>query len=228
VGRWTWFTRLAESVSSGVRSFALPAPRLRWAATAGFALALTLVTLGGVQAEQMMDVYHVQRGKLPLREVPAAEVARLMQERPLREIDKFHALDIGTTVVGEHLIDRGATIRQGQTAVVQITLLPPHEDLWVECLLRGPDGSLISRLANIIPREVFRYQFHYNLDGALPPGVYSVHIRSGNQEVLKKELTLLASDGTAPSPVAVKEEVEVDSFLDVPDVLPPQTEQFEP
>jgi hypothetical protein len=177
----------------------------------------------------MMDVYHVGRGKLPLREIPAAEVARLMEERPLREVDKFHALDIGTTVVGEHLIDRGATIRQGQIAVVQVTLLPPHEDLWVECLLRAPDGSLVSRLANIIPREVFRYQFLYKLDGALAPGVYTVHIRSANQEVLKKELTLVAADGTvpdkpAPAPI---DEAEANELFDsteateVPDQIEP-------
>lgn len=225
--RWSWFSRFAGSASAFVRGFALPAPRLRWAATAGFALALTLVTLGGVQAEQMMDVYHLGRGKLPLREVPAAEVARLMQERPLREVDKFLSLDIGTTVVGEHLIDRGATVRQGQIAVVQVTLLPPHEDLWVECLLRAPDGALVSRLADIIPREVFRYQFRYKLDGALAPGVYSVHIRSGNQDVLKKELTLLAADGTEPSPPAVKDAVEVDSLLETTE-FPPQAEPLEP
>lgn len=204
VRRWlrarTWSASLLESLARQARSLALPAPRLRWAATAAFAGVFSLVTLGAVQAEHLRDVYHVQRGPLPLKEVPPAEVARLLEETPLREIDKFHAIDIGTLAVGEHLLDRGATVRQGQVAIVQVTFLPPHEDLFVECLLRAPDGAVVSRLSNIVPRESFRWHFQFKLDGAFEPGVYSVQIRSGNQEVLKKDLTLLAGDGTRPPP----------------------------
>jgi hypothetical protein len=188
-----WWTVTASTVSGWVGRVSTLRPRTQWAATGAFAVLLTLTMLGGVQAEQMLDVYQMNgpNGPLPLKELPPEEVARLMEPAaPLREVDKFLAVDVGTVSVGEHLLDRRSVFRLGQTAIVQVSMNPPHEDMWVECLLKDLDGAILSRAGQIVARENFRAQFVYKLDGTYEPGPYTFVIRSSNQEVMKKEITL--------------------------------------
>ena len=135
-----------------------PAGLPRFAPAAALGLLLVACAAAGVQTEYWMDPYHLRAagGPLELRELDDVEVQRLLAGRtPIKETDKVMAVDMGTLMAGEHLLNRREEFRQGERVTVQVTLNPPHEDMWLECSLFDADFKLLSRLNQIaVPRSV--------------------------------------------------------------------------
>jgi hypothetical protein len=177
------------------------------AATGAFAAALLLVSVGGIQLEHWADPYQMRgpNGPLALRELSPKEVNELFcDEIPLRQSDKLLAFDLGTTVVGEHLFNHRREFKQHERFFAQVTLNPPHEDMWIDCLLmhatteEGPDGkpetvpgAIITKVGQIVAREDSRSNFVFNLDESCAPGEYFLKLRAGNEEIARRKFTLL-------------------------------------
>jgi Vitamin K-dependent gamma-carboxylase len=176
---------------------------------AGFGLALAAISLGGVEAEHHLDPYQERgpNGPLSPRELTDEEVERFFGPvENLRQVDKLLAFDLGKRTIGEHVIDRRREFAHGESIVAQVTMSPPHEDMWVDCLLTDaveeemPDGTrdlvpgkLVSKTGHILPRETFRTNFFFKLDEAFEPGEYFLRLRSGNEEIARRRFTLKAS-----------------------------------
>ena len=226
--------KFLRNVRLPARVSAVPWSQTRWAVAGVFAVVTMLVMLGGVQAEQMLDVYKMRgpNGPLPLKEISADEARRLLRsDLTLDPSDKFLAVDLGLTSISEHLLARSDTFRQGDRIIVQVTFNPPHEDMWVECLFcEGVDrkagaetveseetgigvdvperefGSReITRMGQVVSRENLRTSFSFLTDRSMEPGPYTFKIRSGGNVVLKKTFTLKAN---ANSPAAKSDSFE--------------------
>lgn len=216
-----WLARL-RTASAGRFSWLASekSPRLQWPRLAMpclFALVLSLVSLGGVEAEYWLDPYEMRGpgGPLALKEISDEEAHRLLgDELELREKDKFLTFDLGTVMVGEHLLNRRKEFRQGERVTALVGLNPPHDDLWIECHLFDsttkivelegqppveevvPD-KLMSRVGQVVPREMLRASFIYFLDEAVSPGEYFFVLRSKGQEIMRKRFTLLPNPKAA-------------------------------
>jgi len=208
--KWRPFCRFSDllapvvpGVSTGESTFDW---RPQFAPIGAFALTVALVCLAGVEAEYLMDHYHTRGpgGPLPLRELADDEVERLFSpEVPMRQCDKLLAFDLGSLLVGEHLAIYRKEFRQGEQLVAQVTLAPPHGDMWVDCVLceatveetddgeRLVPGRIVSKIGQPIYRESFRGNFFFNLDEALDPGDYFLKLRSSNEEVSRRQFRLL-------------------------------------
>ncbi|MFN0055473.1 MAG: HTTM domain-containing protein [Planctomycetales bacterium] len=213
IGEFRWLRRLADRLRGGLQRIegALPVQRAgwrpKWLSAALFAVTLGGVCLAGVELEHQLDHYRLRgaNGPQALRELPQEDVDRLLSgDAPLRQADKLQAFDLGGMIVGEHLIDRRRQFRQGEGIMVQATFSPPHEDLWLECILTeareevDPDGTtqvvpgkLMHRVGQIVPRENFRSNFIFRLAETSPPGEYFLKLRSGSEEIGRRRFTLL-------------------------------------
>lgn len=215
----SWLRGLRTMRTGTLISFAPVMPaRTNWKAAGAFGLSLVALMGVGVGAEYLHDPYHLRgaQGPLALHAIDDADAARLLApDQVLREQDKFFALDIGTTVVGDHLLDRRQTIYHNQPVFAQVSLSPPHEDMWVECQLfeagrparTAPQGNeeqdsrlvptkLIDRAGMIFSREVTRGLYNYALGEQLKPGDYFFVVVSHGEPVLRKKITLLPRPGT--------------------------------
>ncbi len=205
--RWLTGGRLAvppRSTGEGHASLA-SAWRGQFGSMATFALTTILVCLAGIEAEHLLDHYQMRgpQGSLPLRELTDEEVQQLFgPERPLRQCDKMLAFDLGKTLVGEHLASFQNVFRHGDQLVAQVTLNPPHEDMWIDCVLCESTtddtqddnqlipGRMVSKVGQVVLRERSRGNFFFRLDSALEPGDYFMKLRSGNEEVARKHFVL--------------------------------------
>jgi hypothetical protein len=211
ISRWPGFRWLQKYLydESAATGSALPtAARPKWQLRPLGALALTAaaVCLIGVEAEYLMDHYQMRGpgGPLPLAEMDDAEVRKLLgPDRPMRQCDKLLAFDLGSTLVGEHLPGHRKAFRQGEQLVAQVTLSPPHEDMWIDCTLceSVPDpndeegrlvpGRIMYQTGQYVFREAFRSNFFFSVDDSIEPGEYFLKLRSGNEEVARKRFTVL-------------------------------------
>jgi hypothetical protein len=181
-----------------------------------FALTIAVISVAGVEAEYLTDRYQMRGpdGPLALREMTEEEVAPLFApDRPIRQIDKLLAFDLGNRLVGEHLLHCKNEFRHGEQLVAQVTLNKPREDMWVDCLLceanltetdgqeRLVPGRIVTKVGQAIYRETFRGNFVFMIDEALDPGDYFLRLRSGNEEVSRRHFTILPRSGAA-APVA--------------------------
>jgi Vitamin K-dependent gamma-carboxylase len=170
-----------------------------------FALALGLVSLMAVEVEYWMDPYQERTagGPLPLKEISEERVAELFsKDIPLRQSDKLLAFDLGTQLVGEHLFNRRKDFRQGDNMVAQVSLCPPHEDMWIDCVVQEArtietagevevvPGRIVARTGQFVGRESFRSNFFIYIDQRFEPGDYFVRLRSGNEEVARKRFSV--------------------------------------
>lgn len=211
IGSWQffrrWFERPAKTFEPTLPASPASGWRARLASAGTFGLTLAVACLLGVEAEHRLDPYQLRGAGGPLspRELSQEEVERLFApEEPLRHADKLLAFDLGTTIVGEHLLDRSREFKQGQRFFAQLTLSPPHEDMWIDCVLteataaEGGEatgelvpGKLLTKVGQVVPRETFRSNFFFNLDEAFAPGEYFIKLRCGNEEIARRKFTLL-------------------------------------
>ena len=79
--------------------------------------------------------------------------------------------------------------------IAQCSLNPPHEDMWVECLLQDEDERTIEQFGQFVTREMLRANFFYNIGNKLVPGRYSMVLKSANQEIYRRPFTLFGENG---------------------------------
>lgn len=172
----------------------------RTPARAGFVVAATLAAVGGVEAEYWLDPYGERRpeGRHQLKPLDPEFAQRLLQPtQPIRDVDKFFAIDAGTMLVGDLLVDRRRAFRHGEKMIIQCNLTPPHEDMWIECKILDPENRLVDRLGNVAPREAFRTNFVYDVTSALLPGDYTLVIQNAGRDVMRKRVRIEGAGQTA-------------------------------
>lgn len=182
-----------------------PAAGWRFGSQVAFAMTLTAICLAGVGTEHMMDHYKMRGpgGPLPLHEIAYEDVQEMMKvDRPIRQCDKLMAFDLGSTLVGEHLASHRTEYHQGESFVAQVSLCPPHEDMWLDCVMceavRDQDeedrlvpGPILYKTGLVMLRETFRTNFFFTVDCGIAPGEYFLKLRSANEEVARKRFTVL-------------------------------------
>jgi hypothetical protein len=185
-----------------------PAALRRFASPGAFAMTLAAISAAGVAAEYQMDYYQMRGpgGPLPLPEIALEEVDKMMNvDLPIRQSDKLMAFDLGSVLVGEHLASHRTQYYQGEGFVAQVSLSPPHEDMWLDCVMceAVPDdqddegrlvpGRILYRTGQVMFRESFRTNFIFNVDTGIAPGEYFLMLHSANQEMARKRFTVLPS-----------------------------------
>src|SRR5579863_1915367 len=170
-----------SDVSGAIAPMRLTSPGGRWqfGSTAAFALTVAAVCLIGVEAEYLMDPYkmRVPDGPLPLPVIANEDVHRLMTpDMPLRQCDKLLAFDLGGTLVGEHLASHRKDFHMGEQIVAQVTLSPPHGDMWLDCVCCESKydgngdlvpGRILYKIGQVMTRESFRSNFFFRLDDTM-------------------------------------------------------------
>jgi hypothetical protein len=173
---------------------AWPAPRVSASGNlAAFGTAGVLAALVAVELERRQDVYGLQRpeGRYVLEPVEQAQYEELLTEaRRVEPVDKMFSFDVGTEMLGDVLMDRRREFRQGERAIVQCALQPPHEDLFVEVQVRDADDHILRRGGVVVAREFLRGNVTYDLDQSFPPGEYCFVMRIDGQEVARKHIRL--------------------------------------
>ena len=102
--------------------------------------------------------------------------------------------------MGKVLIDNRRTFQQGQKFIAQCTLNPPHEDMWIECLLLDAEDRIVGRQGRFAARKRSYINYAYQFTNAHEPGQYYVVLKSRNKEILRRSIHLTA--GQLPSQLA--------------------------
>lgn len=172
----------------------------RTSARAAFVFSLALFSVAHVELEYWMDPYGERRpeGRLPLKVADPALVQKILAPpEPQRDSDKFFAIDTGTILVGDLLANRRREFRHGEKLIAQCNLIPPHEDMWLECHIQDSDNRLVDRLGAVATREMYRANFNYPITDAMPPGDYTLVIQTAGRTVMQKQISVLPARGTA-------------------------------
>ncbi len=196
----------------GISGFDLSIPRLTsWRPVMAhysllmFVSAIVLATSAGVQAENWMDPYDVHRAEGPhtLNPMPMERVAELFQqENTMREVDRIFSFRLGSIQLSDIVVDARHEFTQGERLVAQVSLTPPHGDMYLECLLLDADGDLLHQEYYIAPRESNLVHFYYNLCESLVPGNYTMVLRANAKEVQRQPFVLKPGVCTVPQPTA--------------------------
>jgi hypothetical protein len=191
--RFSWIDRVSEiPVALGRSNWRRPS--LVHSATA-FGVLVAVVAVANVEFEYHRDVYGERRpeGRRPLEPIDPQRLATLLHETNVVEpIDKMFAFEVGSEMLGDVLLDRRREFRQGDKAIVQCSLQPSHEDLFVEVQIRDSNERIIKRDGCVIPRENLRGNLSYILDGGLSPGRYTFVMKIDGKEVARKWVDLKA------------------------------------
>jgi hypothetical protein len=158
-----------------------------WACLVGIA------AIGLAEFEVQADLYGngTENEGMELQPVDAKVAASMIRDRRrIREKDKFFDFAIGTFTVGNQLANREDQFAFGDTILAQCSLNPPHEDLWVECLVEDCDGRTIEQFGQFINRESMLADFKYFLGNKLLPGEYNIVLKSANQEIARRRFQL--------------------------------------
>lgn len=166
----------------------------------------------GVLADRMADPFgdHRPEGRFaltPLSDERSAELFR--NDERIAVVDKVFSLDIGSVLFNDNLVDRKTEFRRGEKARVQCSLLPPHEDLYLEVHLVSDEGQIMRRLWQVVARENLRGHFWFLLDESLPLGDYSIVVKINGSPAGTRSFQLLpaaesAEDGSVPVATVVK------------------------
>jgi hypothetical protein len=180
-------------------------PRPQTATVGGFApqsaglwaFAMTAAIVVGLAVERKLDYYGERRPEGPHELVPIdRETVRRMiaPSEPLRPADKVFALDLGSRIIGEFLVNNRTRFRHGEALVAQLSLNPPHEDMVVACALHGPDGRMVERIPLQVPRERTRAHFLFPLQAVYEPGEYEVVLTSSGNDLARRRFQLVADE----------------------------------
>ena len=162
-----------------------------------FGLLLAVVAVGAVEVEYRLDPFGERRaaGPYSLKEIAPADVQRMfVGDIRLREYDKYLSFDVGTTMFAGMVTDRRDTFRHGESILVQCTLSPPHEDMWVECNLHDASNVVIDRCGQVVVRSQLRGNFLYRACEALETGDYFLVLKTGNREITRRKIHIDACD----------------------------------
>ncbi|REJ92256.1 MAG: hypothetical protein DWQ29_04995 [Planctomycetota bacterium] len=175
---------------------AMPA-RTRWIgpaqSAAAFALLAACTSVAAVEIEYRSDPFGERRpeGPYALKRIEPERVAELLRnDTKVKSEDKLFDFGVGTYLVGGILADRASEFNYGDTSIVQCSLVPPHEDMWVEFNLHDDQGRLIEREGQIVARGYIRPSVTYRYDESLPAGRYSWVLRYDGKEIARRDITL--------------------------------------
>ena len=167
-----------------------------------FAIALPAIAFLGIEIEHHWDLYAERspegRPQLDAIDPDRARVL-LAPVQPQRDIDKFFAVDMGTFLISDLLADRRTSFRQGEKMIAQCNLVPPHEDMVVECKIRDSDNRMIDRKVVVATRELFRANIEFEIAETMRPGAYSMTVETAGRHVMKKNFSILPKYGTVAS-----------------------------
>lgn len=189
-----WAGQCIRSVFAMIRPTGTTAIRLsERSSLALFATVILLASLVAVDVEAKMDLYgeHRAEGRFPLQPLAAERVHQLLRgDVQVLAKDKVFSLDVGTRQFGGVLADRKASFTPGEEVLVQVSFVPPHEDLWLEVHLRNDRGAVVARKGQICTRESLRSLFTFPVEHALPPGEYRFVLRINAQETASKRIRI--------------------------------------
>jgi hypothetical protein len=193
--------RLGPSLRGLAASFGEALPTVNPAWSRGiFAAALVTTGVSGVALEYKLDRFGLHRpeGPYQLPELPMEEAAQLLApDRRIANEDKVLNFDIGSVFVGGCLLDRRTTFRQGETVRAQCGLIPPHENMWIQCNLHDSENRVVETNGLFLSCEMLRALFYYSLGDCIAPGKYSLVLKIADEEIMRRPITVLPRHGTA-------------------------------
>lgn len=158
-----------------------------------WAVAGIVVVVGSVEADYRLDVYGIRRHGAPMA-LPSMDTTlarQMINSRPtLREKDKYFSFDIGSMVMAGQLANRRSEFETGDVIIAQCNLNPPHEDLWVECVIQDEQDRVIDVAGQFVTRDQLFAKFSYLTADKLIPGRYWVVLKSSGQEVSRRPFEL--------------------------------------
>ncbi|MFN8706181.1 MAG: HTTM domain-containing protein [Planctomyces sp.] len=166
-----------------------------------WAAAMALAAIAASEVEYHLDVYGMRSpdGLMALKPMDQDVALRMISgTQPLREQDKYFSFDIGTTLAGGQLANRRKEFRYGERIVAQCNLNPPHEDLWVECLLQDEQNRIVQTAGLFVTREMMFANFFYETGNSLVPGKYSMVLRSSGKDVFRRSFELTGDVAAVP------------------------------
>jgi hypothetical protein len=182
-------------------------PTWRFPSLVAWTTCLASIAATGVLVDRYSDPFGDQRseGRYTLQPISAERAQELLRnDERVAVVDKVFSLDIGSVMFNDNLVDRKTQFHHGEKARVQCSLLPPHEDLYMEIHLKNEEGAIMQRLWQVVARENLRGHFWFDLNESLPPGKYSIVIRVNGAEAGTRTLQLLpAAESAAASATPV-------------------------
>lgn len=160
--------------------------------------ALIAAGIGGAEIERQLDLYgeNAAPGTMALTVMdPIVAKTMIHKEQRLRQKDKFFNFEIGTSTIGGQLANSKTEFDFGDLMIAQCNMNPPHEDMWVECILQDSEERVIERFGQFVTREMLRANFTYRFGSRLLPGGYSMVLKNANQEIYRRDFELT---GTPP------------------------------
>jgi len=164
-------------------------------AQAAFALVAVATAGGGVALEYKLDRYGMRRpeGPYTLKELDPKYVAEeLRPSERIRNEDKVLCFDIGSRVLCGAVVDRRTEFRQGELMKAECDLVPPHEDLWLSCQLLDSEQHMIDNNGCTVSADTMRVIFDYTLGETMPAGDYSLILKIGPDEVIRRSFRVMA------------------------------------
>lgn len=161
-----------------------------------------VVAVASAEADYRIDVYGIRRnnGPLALQKIDSREaLAMINNPKPLREKDKFFSFDIGNMMVGGQLGNRRTTFEFGDTIIAHCNINPPHEDMWVDCVVEDSDGRIVDSSGQYVTREQLFANFNYDAGNKLVPGEYWMVLKSSGNEVARRPFTLTGDPQSLPT-----------------------------
>ena len=196
--RFDWLKQIQLRLSD-MRSFAGNRPQWKMPARLWFAIAVPIVAIVGVQVEYQLDAYGERRpeGRHQLVAIDRERAHLLLAAAsPQRDIDKFYAVDLGTFLISDLIANRRTSFRQGENVIAQCSLIPPHEDMMIECKIRDGENRIVERIEAIATREMFRVNVNFTIHENMSPGDYFLNVETAGRHVLKKKFTVVPKFGT--------------------------------
>jgi hypothetical protein len=173
----------------------LPAFAPAWA-QGTFAAMAVLTACGGIALEYKLDRYGMRRpeGPYALKELdPNYAAEELRPSERVRNEDKVLLFDIGSRVLSGAVVDRRTEFRQGDAMKAECDLVPPHEDLWLTCELEDPEHRVIDTTGCTVSADSMRAIFDYNIGETMSPGNYSLVLKIGRDEIIRRSFRVLAA-----------------------------------
>ncbi len=106
--------------------------------------------------------------------------------------------DIGSQVVAGAVVDRRTEFHQGEKMKAECDLVPPHEDLWLTCELQDADQRVIDTTGCSVSADNMRTIFDYNIGDAIPGGDYSLVLKIGRDEIIRRPFRVISLHTAAP------------------------------
>jgi hypothetical protein len=160
-----------------------------------------LIAVASAEADYRIDLYGFRSadGMMALKSMDRGEaLGMLNSQKKVREKDKFFSFDIGSMLIGGQLANRSTQFEFGDTIVAQCNINPPHEDLWVECVVEDEQRRIVDSSGQYVSREVLFANFTYDIGNKLLPGKYWMVLKSSGTEISRRPFELTGDPESLP------------------------------